>query len=266
MKNILVVVVVLTLISFTMPLKKISTESLWLSHPIQVDGKLLEWPTDMQFYNSNTELAYTIANDSSNLYLCFQVFDELMQMKILKAGMVVSVDTNGKKKEHIIIQYPLSYLGGGEGREPDFADIREKFKMQPQFVQLSGFSSANGQNLLQTSNGVVVKLDWDENNNMNYELAIPFSSFGKTKLTKNSVSNTYRLKVRLPAMEQFAVDATSGATSKGGGKSGGGGKPGGGGRPAGVGAPPGVSGGDRSQFAKLFMEQKMSQKFVFSLQ
>ena len=93
-----------------MPLKKISTESLWLSHPIQVDGKLLEWPTDMQFYNSNTELAYTIANDSSNLYLCFQVFDELMQMKILKAGMVVSVDTNGKKKEHIIIQYPQKPL------------------------------------------------------------------------------------------------------------------------------------------------------------
>jgi hypothetical protein len=182
-----------------------------------------------------------------------------MQMKILRTGIIVGIDTSGKKKQHVTVTYPLKSgagkPGGTKGQRPDINELRIKFRQQPQFMMLSGFKNNNEQVPLQAANGVMVKLDWDENNDMIYELMIPIQAFRTNKLCKDDLSKAYSLNVNIPAFVRPDFGGTGGP---GGGNPGGGG----GGRPGG-----GMTqSGGNEQFMIMFEEQKFSQKFTLVLQ
>jgi len=261
MKKVKYIVIVLVLLSFSMSSKRKRTiNSKWVQNPIIVDGNVSEWTQSPHFYNSDTKFFVSIANDSSNLYLNIVTSDELIQTKILRSGLIVSVDTLGKKNEHISVKYPVKDSKRGKQLmtkkgKPNLNDIKKTFNMRPQFMTLSGFNSGNGTGLLQNKNGVIVKLDWDENNNLVYELKLPFLAFGKEILTIEALENKYSLIVKLPAVTKPKIDGTTGATKPSGGRPSG--APGGGngaGRPSNMG-----------QMSVVFEEQYFLQKFTFTL-
>ena len=81
--------------------------SLKLNTAVTIDGSPDEWPQPFNFYNGETKLQYRIANDSSNIYVCFKVTDEPAQMKMMRAGINVWIDPKGKKKETTRIGFPM---------------------------------------------------------------------------------------------------------------------------------------------------------------
>ncbi|HTH83711.1 MAG TPA: hypothetical protein VL490_12295 [Mucilaginibacter sp.] len=76
---------------------------------VKIDGKLTEWGDQLQAYNKNVNVFYTIANDDKNLYLVVQTPDPALINKILGGGVSFTINKTGKKteKDAINITYPV---------------------------------------------------------------------------------------------------------------------------------------------------------------
>ncbi len=79
----------------------------WQSTPISIDGDSKDWPSPYPNFDAKAEIAYATSNDKENLYITMETGDEMTQMKILKQGMIVSIDTSGGKNADFHINFPL---------------------------------------------------------------------------------------------------------------------------------------------------------------
>ncbi|NTW33966.1 MAG: hypothetical protein HGB12_15345, partial [Bacteroidetes bacterium] len=62
----------------------------------------------LRFCDKKSKLQYTITNDDKNIYIYLKATDELYQMKIIRAGMQINIDTTGKGEKHISISFPIA--------------------------------------------------------------------------------------------------------------------------------------------------------------
>lgn len=58
---------------------------------VKVDGKLTEWNNQLEAYNKNTLLYYTMANNNDNLYLVVRTTDYTTIDKILGGGISITI-------------------------------------------------------------------------------------------------------------------------------------------------------------------------------
>lgn len=72
-----------------------------------VDGSIADWSLPLRFYDKDSHLQYSLANNDSMLYICFRVTEPEYQMKILKGGLTINIDTTGKKREDISLICPI---------------------------------------------------------------------------------------------------------------------------------------------------------------
>jgi hypothetical protein len=79
----------------------------WQASPIVIDGDSKDWPSPYPKYDAKAMVAYATSNDGKNLYISMQSGDELTQMKILKQGLTVSIDTTGRKEAQLHINFPM---------------------------------------------------------------------------------------------------------------------------------------------------------------
>ncbi|TKC00709.1 hypothetical protein [Pedobacter cryophilus] len=106
--------------AFAQKASDIQEESLW-APTVKVDGKITEWEAPLKAVNKSTNLSYTIANDSKNLYLAIQSKDLTNNNKIMLGGITLTVNPTGKKKdkEGYMLTYPVinrvRRQGGGQG-------------------------------------------------------------------------------------------------------------------------------------------------------
>src|ERR1700712_1677740 len=85
---------------------------------IAIDGDIKEWGDSLSYYNKEKQLNYGIANDAENLYVAIRIKDRSEQIRVLRAGLTLSIDTRGKKKETFSITFPVGYQGQGEPAQP----------------------------------------------------------------------------------------------------------------------------------------------------
>jgi hypothetical protein len=84
---------------------------------VKVDGKHNEWENKFKATNKSTNLTYTLANDSKNLYLAIQSKDVTNNNKIMLGGISLTVNPSGKKndKEGFKVIYPVINRQRGPG-------------------------------------------------------------------------------------------------------------------------------------------------------
>jgi hypothetical protein len=209
-------------------------ENNWQNYPVKVDGKATEWEVPLQYYDNDTKLNYTITNDDSNLYYCIRITDDKQEMRVMKAGMQVRIDTSGKKVEGAIIEYPFSATGtkkeggggnhnsanGGNKDSVAFSSAHSHFKESSSAMHLAGFlPPVGGITPVPNVYGIQVCIARDSSGVMLYEAKIPFKTFYKPCLTNADKNKVFGIT--------FVLNAMTG--SGGGGHHGGGGGMGGGG-------------------------------------
>lgn len=191
--------------------------STWKSNSVKIDGQATEWNKPLRFYDAETKLFFSFANDSSNLYLCFQSNDKRNQVKIHMAGMKVFVNTKGKEKHKTCISYPLTDSKVNFAREelneevePDIDNLKDKFMLQNTNMLLSGFSKQNGNFPISDSTGIHAALNWNEKNIMTYELAIPLSELFGANYTPKDLKTVVTLIMEVNAVtrEDSSIDAS----------------------------------------------------------
>ncbi len=170
-------------------------------------------------------VAYATSNDRENLYVTMQTGDPLTQIKILKQGMTVSIDTGGKKEPSFNINFPLQddddltelFTQGDKQKKDASTHLSRQFEQRLQksadgsiqFV-LEGFGPCSGTYLVsQTiSCGIQVKVRMDEYKQLVWEAVIPFRAiYTKGRITAANVGK--------PISVCFAVKGFK-STSKGG--------------------------------------------------
>ena len=177
-------------------------QSSYQKTPVTTDGNASEWRIPLRFYDPDTKLNYSLTNDDDKIYICARIVDELSQAKVVRNGINIWFDTLAKKNKATGILFPIpdknsddfqpNSSGDGTKHGYSLAAIKKKFLQQANQMQLTGFKSGIPDFLAASENefGIKVSINWDVNNIMIYEAAIPFNTFYKDKLVaKDSIKN-----------------------------------------------------------------------------
>lgn len=176
----------------------------WAEEPVKIDGIANEWANPLNFYDIKTHLLFGIANDSNTLYLVFQNPDEGAQSKLFRCGMKVTLSVK-KLKHKATINYPLPQSGeedAGPNHTPNMDLMKNNFRMQSIMMVTEGFALHNGMLPVNDSSIIKAAINWNENNNMIYELAVPFTEIYGSNFSAVDLANELTLKVEINAMEK----------------------------------------------------------------
>ncbi|TWF42488.1 hypothetical protein FHW36_102244 [Chitinophaga polysaccharea] len=173
----------------------------WAPANIKVDGQATEWPKPLQFYNNETKLFYTIANDQDNIYVIVSVPDPKSQMKIMRSGLTLSVNATGKKKGGASITFPLTEnvsTGAPDVPEASRALIAGELKKQVlanvKEIKVSGFEGIPDGNIpVRNTFGIQTAGTYEAAGNLVLEVAIPLKTLGVTSLASQAIA--YHFKV-----------------------------------------------------------------------
>ncbi len=168
--------------------------SLKLNTDVTIDGNCDEWPQPFNFYNGETKLQYRIANDTSNIYICFKVTDQQAQMKMMRAGINVWIDPKGKKKESTGIHFPMKQdrSATGETAMPpseqsaqipgqalpkhDFRNFKARAASKQITMKVQGFAGVPGEVIgIKNSTGILAAFSWDTLDILCIEYQIPIA-------------------------------------------------------------------------------------------
>ncbi len=154
---------------------------------VKVDGDLKEWGDSLRYYNTEKKLNYTLANDNDNLYLAIRINDHSEQMRVMNAGLTLSVNTKGKKKEMYSITFPvadgsaapmLARAGADQITPEDREELMRARLTKLRNIKVIGFPDIEGENIT-TSNtyGIKTALNYADTGDLVYEASIPLKFF-----------------------------------------------------------------------------------------
>ena len=216
--------------------------STWSSNEVVIDARLTDWKSEMM-YDKKSKILYNIGNDGSNILLCFKITEPGVKNKIMMRGLTVWIDSTGKQKKALGIQYPMarrriaSPSGQMPPRQPDSSQQRERVdrSLMPDRLELIGFSEEVKSDIvaIDSAGGVEVAIMEDPFGGMQYEAKIPLKNiFTDPGLFISGPENFLSIGFETGYVKVGSNAQASGPGGRGGG---GGGRPpgGGGGRPGG---------------------------------
>jgi hypothetical protein len=180
------------------------------------------------YSDPDSQIRYDITNDSKNIHIRLNTADFATISKILRTGLKICFDVNGKKSSKVYFEYPLAQerqpMGEGEGRtRPTGANSAMGFNLGKMIDQISneGEFDRNGtkERVLVLSNDSDIKASIRDlsSSEIIYDLVMPIS-----RISKDGIA----------ALSKLSVGIVTGKTENGGGSSSAGrsGSGGGGGR------------------------------------
>jgi uncharacterized membrane protein YgcG len=189
---------------------------------IVIDGDLKDWGDSLRYYNQDKQLNYTLANDQDNLYMAIRVNDRSEQLRILRAGLTLSIDTRGKKKETFTMTFPVGDqsapvvaedamdLQGGrhDVKQEDREELAKAKLTKLRAIKITGFKDIESETMT-TSNtyGFKVAIDYDKDGNLVYEAAMPLKFFRADDLSKNEWAFNFKINgITRPGQDKYNAD------------------------------------------------------------
>jgi len=189
-----IILVVIFLTSTTNILaQNITSLSRWQTKNIVIDGKNNEWKKPFNFYEKKSGFLYSITNDSTNLYLCFSINDNIKLKKILKAGWNIKISHKGKKdKFKVSINFPTLLsdvnLDSKNNNKSSYPILANLFQFQLKQIISTGFLNNKNEIPYLKIKGNKIDVGVNKLNNFIYEIAIPLKNiFTKNKISLNEI-------------------------------------------------------------------------------
>jgi hypothetical protein len=196
----------------------------WQAEPIKIDGDCTDWPSPYPNYDAKAKVAYATSNDAENLYITIQTGDPLTQIKMLKQGLSVAIDTGGRKDASFVINYPLQNTedlaelfaqsdaqnSGSPTLSRQFEQkLKKSLDVSNQYA-LEGFGACNGGYMIsqEAPCGIRVKAAIDEYKQLVWEAVIPIKAlYGRNTLTTTDVGKAISVCY---AIKGFKAPSTKG--------------------------------------------------------
>lgn len=184
--------------------------SKWQAVPVKADGKTNEWARPFDYYDNVTKMMFAVTNDDKNIYLCFESIEPTTHLKMMQAGITVTLNAKGKTKHRASISYPvmdnkgkpITPAGMAPGQRIDRAHGQALFLLTNKTILTEGFATKNGVLDMHDSLGVNAGLRWDSTNKMVYEIVIPLTEFYGAGYTPEELTKDLALTVEVNAMER----------------------------------------------------------------
>lgn|GEM_PF-4293244 len=149
-----------------------------------MDGKAGDWPAEGLSRDKTNTIEHGLFLDGSRFIILLRTGSPVMQAKILKAGMTVYLDPEGKKKSSTALLFPLQKPDeeGDVGQGMNMNALRVLGMARSTDYTLRKFKEGNGTYKIGETNpaGVLVAMAFDEQGDLVYEASIPFQAlFGK---------------------------------------------------------------------------------------
>jgi uncharacterized membrane protein YgcG len=200
---------------------------------VTIDGSLAEWGDSLAYYNPETAINYTIANDKDNIYLVLKTNDPMQQHSILQWGITLSIDPKGRKKSTYSVTFPVQdeHADAFVASETLQQKKRDANMTKLKRIKADGFKDVeNDVFTLQNTYGFRVAIDYDARGFLVYEEVIPLSLFHADDAKKNEWA--FDIKLNAPQItankESNDQDSHESSGGRGGGGRRGGGMGGGG--------------------------------------
>jgi uncharacterized membrane protein YgcG len=205
---------------------------------ITVDGNDADWQGITLSISPANSFEYSVAHNDQNIFVMMKITNPVEQMKFLKEGMELRIDPTGQEKQKAEIVYPVKGELAENAMQPqnNSLDKKENLKMmhldiRAQLVSMNriGFKPEySGVQTISQNTGFKGAINWNEANELIYELKIPLQAFNETVSKDN-----FDLAFSIGALERTipSQENSSGSSSRrGNGMRGGGGYRGGQGR------------------------------------
>lgn len=226
--------------------------------PITVDANLADWGDSLKYYSEDTGEHFAFTNDKDNLYFAVKLEDLAQAMRVLKAGLTLSIDPKGKKKPSYSITFPVNTQPGTVNKplqtnslngvtQADRDELHRELITSLRGIKLEGFNQKDIEgDMITTSNtyGIKTAIDYDAKGNLICEAAIPLKFFNIDPKSKNEWSFDVKMNAISNQPAKSDGDGKVSSNFGGGGRNGGGGM--GGGR-GGMGGGRGGRGGQGAQ-------------------
>ncbi len=191
------------------------------------------------YYDEEAKLGYTVLRDNDHLYLNISTRESASQLKMLRNGVVVFLDKEGKKDETVFLQYPLTPGSKASGnpktsREGKATFLNKKIEgLQDDILFVNGENEEYINRLL-NNEGISAEINAVEDE-LYYQIKFPISYVAATgqKLPTVGIAikglETRASQPMQPAQSMRSGGKGSGGRGMGGGRGGGrgGGKRGG---------------------------------------
>lgn len=236
---------------------------------ITVDGDLKDWGDSLRYFDAEKKLYYSLANSKDTLYMAIRIINRSEQTRILHAGLTLSIDPKGHKKEAFTVTFPLSITNERTWQAlqmqedtskltEDARDEEVKAKLTKlSQIRVTGFKDVES-DMITTANtyGFKNAIDFDKDGNLVYEMAIPLALFHADETAKTEWAFNFKINgITRPGSERSdprneGLNAGSPRGGRGGGMGGSGGHGGRGRRGGGQRNNSGDWGSDHSELSK----------------
>lgn len=184
--------------------------SIWQDE-IVVDGSNVEWQHPFKFYNGSAGLSFSIANDSSYLYLCFETREPLYIVKMLRASWYLQLSSKERKRRfnttiafdpmYIELEPKHDYVEKKEKKGPTFENWLDDYRLESNTYTTQGLKHYQKEalTLSDTSHNFIrVRLDYNEEKAV-YEIAIPLKEL--MPIAQIEWNERMKLKVYIDALD-----------------------------------------------------------------
>ena len=183
---------------------------------INIDGETSDWNGYSSNYNENSKSTYIIINDNQKIYFLFKFSEKASQMKVLRAGLEINIDTTGKNNFPISVIFPFSidrlnndiYSHSVTGIKPtmDFEANKEMLINKSNNIRLIGFNSGYSDIMINKTNTLNIEscIKFNNQNELILEMSIPIKLFFESKIKNYK----YPFAIQF-SMMGLPIDATS---------------------------------------------------------
>lgn len=218
--------------------------SKWRNNPDQ------DLQVALQEYSSakKGKVLYYLSNDEANVYVDMKIIETLEQNRILRIGLTVWLDMDGKTRKTMGIRYPIgSQYSRGRGQGGvGTARTTVSPLSQANTIELIGFKDVEATRLASDNpDNIRGSVKYDQEGNLLYKLVMPLSKLPLKNNAPGQGLMPFSIGIEYGAPPTFTGQGGPGGGAGAGGMSGGsGGRSGGGGgsRGGGGGAPGGGGG------------------------
>ncbi len=162
---------------------------------IIVDGLSNDWVAYNNTTISSSNISYSVVNDNKMIYFLFKFPEKNSQLKFLRAGLEIKIDTLGKNKYPISVIFPystdrenndpLSHSFTGITPNMDFESKKQTLLKNSTKIKITNFKNGLTDVMLNQINtiNVLSAINFDSTNTLNYEIAFPINMFFESDIS-----------------------------------------------------------------------------------
>ncbi len=205
---------------------------------------------DRYTYFEKGKLYYVLSNDNSDIYLDMNIEDPAVQNRILKEGLTVWINMDGKLVKKMGIRFPIGSQYAGRRNGSDYSNVKVNPDgslvtplSQANTIELSGFSSEDSRRFpSDNTDNFRGYVKYDNEGILHYRLIMPVAKLPVRNSKEGDGAMPFNLAIEYgappvmnsgnrPSSSEFSMSPPGG--SRGGSRGGGsrGGPPSGGGMP-----------------------------------